>query len=82
MGFVDYNLYAIIRDQIKNSDDYLDMKKLNLKLTKFDTSLIQQTVDYLIKSNKVILSKDKKLIWVFADTSKSKRLLKECVRVA
>ena len=83
MSVVNYNFYALMRDQIKNSQNYLDIKTLTLKLAKkVDESLIRQTVAYIIKTNKIMISKDNKLIWIFADTPKSKKLLKECVKVA
>jgi len=36
-------------------------------------------IDYLIESRKVMLTKDDKLVWVFADNKKLKKLIKESV---
>ena len=37
-------------------------------------------IDYLIDSKKVMLTKDDKLVWIFADNHKAKRLIDESVR--
>ncbi len=36
-------------------------------------------VDYLVASRKVMVSKDDKLVWVFADSPKARKLVKESV---
>jgi len=72
----------MVENSIKNSGNYLSRTELWKKLPK---KIMYQTfkvvIDYLIESRKVILSKDDKLLWVFADSLKSKKLIRESVAV-
>lgn len=71
----------MIEEAIKKARDYPSRTELWKKLPK---KIMYQTfkvvVDYLISSNKVILTKDDKLVWVFADSSKSRKLIKKSVK--
>ncbi|MBS3057091.1 MAG: hypothetical protein J4415_00510 [Candidatus Diapherotrites archaeon] len=70
----------MIEDAIKNANDYPKRTELWKKLPK---KVMYQTyrivIDYLIDSRKVMLTRDDKLVWVFADNEKLKKLIKESV---
>lgn len=70
----------MIEDAIKNAGDYPKRTELWKKLPK---KVMYQTykivVDYLIDSRKIMLTKDDKLVWVFADNKKLKKLIDESV---
>ncbi|MFH1239655.1 MAG: hypothetical protein V1672_00385 [Candidatus Diapherotrites archaeon] len=70
----------MIEDAIKNAKDYPKRTELWKKLPK---KVMYQTykivVDYLIDSRKVMLTKDDKLVWIFADNEKLKKLIEESV---
>ena len=70
----------MVEDAIKNAKDYPKRTELWKKLPK---KVMYQTykivVDYLIDSRKVMLTKDDKLVWVFADNEKLKKLIAESV---
>ncbi len=70
----------MIEDAIKNAKDYPKRTELWKKLPR---KVMYQTykvvIEYLIKSNKVMLTKDDKLVWVFADNKKLKKLLDKSV---
>ncbi len=72
----------MIEDAIKNARDYPSRTNLWKTLPK---KVMYQTykivIDYLIQSRKVILTKDDKLLWVFADSPKAKKLIEESVKV-
>jgi hypothetical protein len=71
----------MIEDEIKKARDYPKRTELWKKLPK---KIMYQTfkvvIDYLIASNKVILTEDDRLVWVFADSSKSRKLIKKSVK--
>ena len=68
----------MVEDAIKNSEDYPKRTELWKKLPK---KVMYQTykivIDYLIESRKVLLTKDKKLVWIFADNPKLEKTIKE-----
>ncbi|MFH1225047.1 MAG: hypothetical protein V1676_04550 [Candidatus Diapherotrites archaeon] len=70
----------MIEDAIKKADNYPGRTALWKKLPK---KVMYQTykvaIDYLIRSRKVMLTKDDKLVWVFADTPKARKLIAESV---
>ncbi len=70
----------MIEDAIKNAKDYPKRTELWKRLPK---KVMYQTykivIDYLIESRKVMLTKDDKLVWVFANNKKLKKLIKESV---
>jgi len=70
----------MVEDAIKNSKDYPTRTALWKRLPK---KTMYQTykvvIDYLIDSKKVLLTKDDRLVWVFADSEKSKKLAKDSV---
>lgn len=72
----------MIEEAIKKAKEYPARTELWKKLPK---KIMYQTfkvaVDYLVDSNKVILTKDDKLVWVFAGSPKSKNLIRKSVRV-
>jgi len=70
----------LIRNKIRNSKDYLTFAELYSKVSsKLDKSMLNAILKYLFDTNKVIYSKDKKLIWIYADTPKAQKMLDECV---
>jgi len=71
----------MIEDAIKKAKDYPKRTVLWKKLPKKVMYQTYKTViDYLIDSKKVMLTKDDKLVWIFADNHKAKRLIDESVR--
>ena len=70
----------MIEDAIKNAPDYQGKTELWKKLPKKVMYQTYKTViDYLISSRKVIITKDEKLMWILADSPKSKKLIRESV---
>ncbi len=70
----------MVEDAIKNAHDYPTRTELWKSLPK---KVMYQTfktvIDYLIDSRKIILTKDEKLMWVFADSPKARKLVEESV---
>ncbi len=68
----------MIEEAIKKAKDYPTRTQLWKSLPK---KVMYQTfgvvINYLIESRKVMLSKDKKLVWIFADSPKVRRLIAE-----
>jgi len=72
----------MIEDAIKNAKNYPKRTELWNKLPKKVMYQTYKTViDYLIESRKVILAKDDRMVWVFADNKKLKKLIEESVSV-
>ncbi|MFH0862366.1 MAG: hypothetical protein V1875_04975 [Candidatus Altiarchaeota archaeon] len=72
----------MIEDAIKNADGYKTKTQIWRSLPKkvmYQT--FQLTLSYLEKSNKVVIDKDGKVVWVFADNQKLKKTLLESVKV-
>ena len=71
----------MVEDAIKKSRDYPKRTELWEKLPK---KVMYQTykvvIDYLIASRKIIVTKDDRLMWVFADSPKSRKLLEGSVK--
>lgn len=67
----------MVEDTIKNLDYYPTKNQLWRALPKM---VMWQTfnviLDYLVGSNKIIITKDKKLMWVAIDNKKLKELLR------
>ena len=38
-------------------------------------------IDYLEKSNKIIITKSNKIVWIFADNPKARKLIEESVSI-
>ncbi len=70
----------MVEDAIKNAPDYPTRTGLWKSLPK---KVMYQTfktvIDYLINSRKVILTKDDKLMWIFADSPKARKLIEKSV---
>jgi len=70
----------MVEEAIKKSRNYPKRTELWEKLPK---KVMYQTykivIDYLIDSRKVIQTKDDRLVWVFADSPKSRKLIEESV---
>ncbi len=70
----------MIEDAIKGAKDYPSRTRLWQRLPK---KMMYQTyklvIDYLIDSRKVMLTQDDKLVWIFAGSPKSRKLLAESV---
>ena len=71
----------MVEDAIKKAKEYPSRTELWQDLPK---KVMYQTykvvIDYLIASRKVMLTKDDRLVWIFADTSKARKLLLESVQ--
>ncbi|MFH0906602.1 MAG: hypothetical protein V1824_04675 [archaeon] len=72
----------MIEDSIKSSKNYPTKTMLWKKLPK---KIMYQTykiiIDYLLDSKKILLTKDNKLIWILADSKKSKKLIERSVAI-
>lgn len=70
----------MVEDTIKKLDHYPTKNQLWRALPK---SVMWQTfnviLDYLVDSHKIVVDKDGKVIWVFADSRKRSELLKKSV---
>jgi len=71
----------MVEDTIKGLDYYPTKNQLWRALPKM---VMWQTfgviLDYLMKSNKIMLTKDKKIMWVAMDNKKLKRLFETSVK--
>ncbi len=68
----------MVEDAIKNAPDYPTRTKLWKSLPrKVMYQTFKTVIDYLIASRKVILTKDDKLMWIFADSPKARKLIEE-----
>jgi len=56
-------------------DDFFRINNLHPKLT------FNLVLEYLQRSNKIIVTKDGRIVWVFADIEKLRRLLAESKKV-
>jgi hypothetical protein len=70
----------MVEDTIKKLDYYPTKNQLWRALPK---SMMWQTfnviLDYLVKSNKIMIDKERKVVWIFADNPKIKELLAKSV---
>ena len=70
----------MIEDAIKKAEDYPTRTELWKALPK---KVMYQTfkivIDYLIDSRKIIITKDDKIMWVFADSPKARKQIEESV---
>ncbi|MBI4044826.1 MAG: hypothetical protein HY392_03900 [Candidatus Diapherotrites archaeon] len=70
----------MVEEAIKKAKDYPSRTQLWKKLPKKVMYQTYKTViDYLINSRKVILTKDDKLVWIFADSPKARNLIEKSV---
>lgn len=72
----------MIEDTIRRAKEYPTKAEL---LRRLPTKVMYQTfnlvLEYLQRSNKIIVTKDGRIVWIFADTPKLKRLLAESKKV-
>lgn len=72
----------MIEDAIRSAKEYPTKAELLRHLPK---KVMYQTfnliLDYLQRSNKIVVAKDGSIVWVFADSEKLKRLLAESKKV-
>ena len=72
----------MIEDAIRGAKEYPTKAELLRRLPK---KVMYQTfnlvLEYLQRSNKIIVTKDGKIVWVFADSKKLRRLLAESKKV-
>ena len=72
----------MIEETIRKAGEYQTKKELWQSLPK---SVMYQTfnlvLEYLEKSNKILIDKDGSIVWIAADNEKLKKLLKESIRV-
>ena len=70
----------MVEDTIKKIDYYPTKNQLWRALPKM---VMWQTfnviLDYLVDSNKIIIDKDGKVVWIFADSEKLRELLRKSV---
>lgn len=72
----------MVEDAIKNHQDYPTRTQLWRSLPKkVQYQTFQVILDYLQKSNKILVGKDGKIVWIFADNPKLKELLKNSVKL-
>lgn len=72
----------MVEDAIKKAKEYptrMRLWKSLPKKTQYQTFVV--ILNYLKDSRKIIYTKDNKIVWVFADNPKSRKLLEESVRV-
>ena len=66
----------MVEDTIRKAKDYPSLRQLWLSLPK---QTMYQTfkliIKYLIRSNKILISKDGRIIWIFADTEKKRAMM-------
>jgi len=75
-----YEDYNIIRNKIVNAKEYQTKTSLYKSLsTKVTKSKFDKVIQHMFETNKVIKTKDRKIVWVRADTPKIKKLLSESV---
>jgi len=72
----------MIEDAIRSAKEYPTKAELLRRLPK---KVMYQTfnlvLEYLQRSNKIIVTKDGKIVWVFADSEKLRKLLAESKKV-
>jgi len=70
----------MIEEAIKKAEDYPTRTELWRMLPK---KVMYQTfkiiIDYLLDSRKIVITKDDKIMWVFADSPKARKLIEESV---
>ncbi len=72
----------MIEDAIKKAGEYRSRTQLGRHLPRQVMGrTLNLVLDYLESSGKILVDKDGKIVWVFADNPKLKKLLKESVRV-
>ena len=70
----------MVEDAIKEAEDYPTKMKLWKSLPKkVQYQTFKVILEYLEKSNKIIFTKDKKIMWIFADTEKARKLIEKSV---
>lgn len=70
----------MVEDAIKNAKDYpsrMELWKSLPKQVQYQTFRI--ILKYLEESNKIIFTKDNRIMWVFADSVKARKLIEESV---
>lgn len=71
----------MVENTIKESDDYLGKYQLWKSLPKkMMYQTFQVILDYLLDSGKIIVDKDKKIVWIF-NPSLVKKILKQGVKL-
>lgn len=72
----------MIEDAIRSAKEYPTKAELLRRLPK---KVMYQTfnlvLEYLQRSNKILVTKDGKIVWIFADSEKLRRLLAESKKV-
>ncbi|MFH1390799.1 MAG: hypothetical protein ABIH20_00625 [Candidatus Diapherotrites archaeon] len=72
----------MVEDAIKKCKNYPTRTGLWKKLPKqVQYQTFKLILDYLEKSKKIINTKNKKIIWVFADNAKTRKLIGESVPI-
>ena len=70
----------MVEDAIKNFSDYPTKTELWQSLPKkMQYQTLCVILDYLLASNKIIMAKDRRIVWIFADNEKLKQLLQTSV---
>lgn len=83
---VTLTMIKAVEKAIKNADSYPTRRGLwkmirdNDPYSLIPRDALTQIVDYLLKSNKIIIDRGE-IVWVFVDNSKLKRLVLQSVRM-
>ncbi len=68
----------MVEEKIKKTKKYLGKMELWKKLPRqvqYQTFIF--IIDYLEESRKIMITKDKKIVWIFADSLKARKLIRE-----
>jgi mannose/fructose/N-acetylgalactosamine-specific phosphotransferase system component IIB len=72
----------MVEDAIKKAPDYPTKMKLWKSLPKkVQYQTFNVILRYLSDSSKILFTKDNKIVWVFADTPKARKLIEESVPI-
>ncbi|MDO8537896.1 MAG: hypothetical protein Q7S21_03345 [archaeon] len=72
----------MVEDAIKKARDYPSRMQLWKSLPKqVQYQTFQLILEYFLKSNKIIITKDNKVMWIYADSIKLKKLIEKSVPV-
>ena len=73
----------MVEDAIKNADNYPTRTQLWKSLPKeVQYQTFQLILKYLQDSKKIFITKDGKIMWIFADNPKMKKLLEDGIKHA
>ena len=72
----------MVEDILKEHHEFTSKSALQRALPKtIQTQTFNRILDYLEKSNKIIFTKDRAVVWIFSDDPKIRRVWKESVQL-